>query len=80
VASVDKEELGRPVFGVVGRLLSADGVEVPDVDTAVGRGRGEMDGGVGGPGELVDFIGVGFERVELGLELADVPQADGLQD
>ena len=56
VAAVGEEQLGRAVLLVVGRLLHADLGDVPDVDAAVARGRGEDGLVVGRPGELEDLF------------------------
>lgn len=75
---MDEHEFWRTVFSVFGGLLETDLGHVPEVDAAVARGGGE-DGLVGWrPGELENFFGVGFEGVELELEVAEVPEGDGL--
>jgi hypothetical protein len=73
-----EEKLGRPVLCIVGSLLRSDRIEIPDVDASVGSARSEVDRGVRGPSELEDFVGVRLERVELGAQLANVPEADSL--
>lgn len=61
VAPVHKHELGRAVLCVVRRLLGPNRIKIPDVDAAVGRGRGKVDRGVRGPGNLQDIVQVCFE-------------------
>lgn len=41
VAGVEKEQLRRPVFGVLGILLLSDRVEVPQAQAAVRAARGK---------------------------------------
>lgn len=78
VSSMNEQELGRSVLLVLGRLFESDLGDVPEVDAAVARGRGE-DGFVrGGPGELEDFVVVRLEGVELDFEVAEVPEGDRL--
>ena len=49
VAAVDEEEFGRTVLGVLGRLLLANLGQVPNVESAIGAGRGQDGLVVGRP-------------------------------
>lgn len=75
---MNKHQLRRSILGVFRGLLEADFGYVPEVYTTVARGGGKDGFVCGGPGELEDFFGVGFEGVELELEVAEVPEGDGL--
>lgn len=78
MSSMHEQQLGRSVVRVVGGLLLPDLGDVPDVHSSIGGG-GSKDGfRVGGPGELDDLVGVGFERVEFGGEVSEIPEGDGL--
>ena len=76
--SVDEQQLGRTILGIVWRLFGSDRIEVPDVDSTISSGRGKVDGRVGGPSNLKDVVGVAVKGVEFEIELSDVPEGDGL--
>lgn len=78
VPAVHKEELGRPVLGVVGRLFCANRVEVPHVDAPVASRRRKVHRRVRRPRNLQHVVGVRLERVQLERELTDIPQANCL--
>lgn len=80
VTSVDKQQLGRSVVRVVGRLLLPNLGDVPDVDPSVRRGGREDGLRVGRPGELDDLVGVRLERVQLLREFAEIPESDRLRE
>lgn len=77
VASVDEEEFWWAVLGILGALLLADFGEVPNVEAAIGAGRGEDGFIMRGPLDLEDFVFVRFEGVELKFEVSKVPECDG---
>ena len=58
VSSVDEQQLGRSVFSIIRRLLLPNRGKVPDMHAAVCAGRGEVNGGVRGPSDLQDVVGV----------------------
>jgi len=58
VSPMDEEQFGRSILGIIRRLLFSDRSEVPNVHAAVCAGRGEVDRGVRGPGDLEDVVGV----------------------
>lgn len=63
---MNKHEFRRAVFGIIGSLLGANGRQVPYVDSAIFGCGCEVNGRVGGPSDLEDWGGVGFERVGFG--------------
>lgn len=78
VTTMHEQQLGRAVLGVVGRLLRANGVQVPDMHSAVRRRGRKVHRRVRRPGELQDVVRVALKRVQLGRQLAHVPQRNGL--
>lgn len=73
-----EQQLGRAVLGIIWRLLLTDCGKIPDMHTTVCAGGREVDGGVRGPRDLQDVVGVRLEGVELEIDLSDVPERDGL--
>mmetsp|Transcript_19171 Transcript_19171/g.73667 ORF Transcript_19171/g.73667 Transcript_19171/m.73667 type:complete len:369 (+) Transcript_19171:256-1362(+) len=75
---MDKQQLGRAILCVLGRLLLSNAADVPDHDAAVGAAAGK-DGLVEGvPVHLEHLIRVVLERVELLLHVARVPHGHRL--
>jgi len=75
---MNEEQLRRSVVRVVWSLFFSDLGDVPDVDSSIGGGGSEDCFRVRGPGELDDFVRVGFEGVEFGGEVSEIPEGDGL--
>lgn len=73
MSPMDKHELRRSILCIVGCLLCADMVQIPDMDSAIFRGRGEMKWRMRGPGELRDCAMVAFEGVEFSVKVTDIP-------
>lgn len=78
MTTVNKQKLGRPVFGIVGSLFSTNSIEVPYVDAAIGGGRCEVDRRCRGPGKLKNIVCMSFERVVFGGKLSKIPKSNGL--
>lgn len=78
MTTMDKQKLGRSVFGIVGSLFGTNSIEVPDVDTTIGRGGCKVDGRCGGPGKLKDIVSMSLERVVFGGKLSKIPKSNGL--
>lgn len=78
MTTVDKQKLGRSVFGIVGSLFSTNSIEVPYVDAAIGGGRCKVDRRCGGPGKLKNIVCMSFERVVFGGKLSKIPKSNGL--
>ncbi len=79
MTAMDKQQLRWPILRVIRCLFCTDSVEIPDVNTSISGGGGEVDGGVGRPSDLKDVVGMRFEGVEFELEFPDIPERDGLQ-
>lgn len=73
-----KQQLGRTIFLIVGRLLQANLGEIPQDDASISRGRRKDGRAVRGPGELQNFFRVRAKRVQLDLEVAQIPQRNRL--
>lgn len=71
-------QFGRAVFGFLGSLLVADLADVPHVDATVVAGAGYDGIVVRVPLEADDAVAVALERVQLGVQAAQVPDADGM--
>ena len=78
VAAMDEEELRRTIFFFIIGLFVADAGEIPDVQAAVGAGRGEDGFVVRVPLHLEDLVGVGLERVESRPQMAEIPEPERL--
>jgi len=76
--SMHEQQLWRSIIRIVRRLFFSDLGDVPDVYSSIGGGGSKDCFRVRGPGELDDFVCVGFEGVEFGGEFSEIPEGDGL--
>lgn len=74
------QQLRRSVLRILRALLLPDLAQIPDVEAAVGARAGEDGLVVWRPLHLEDLVLVRLERVQLQLQVAQVPERYGLPE